>query len=113
MSVWFACKYIHICPGLAVALSMSSNGMTMAGILLKARSQEKNTILNEVQAQFAGFGKILHWASLGFSWVCNGSLPSQIFLPKQGNLGDLESTDANYRPQFSIFAKSSGGPWAG
>ena len=50
---------------------MSSNGMTMAGILLKARSQEKNTILNEVQAQFAGFGKILHWASkffLGLQW---------------------------------------------
>ena len=41
MSVWLECKYIHICPGLAVALSMSSNGMTMAGILLKARSQEK------------------------------------------------------------------------
>jgi hypothetical protein len=73
----------------------------------------KNTILNEVQAQFAGFGKSLHWASLNFSWVCNGSLPSQISSQKSGNLGDLESTDANYRPEFSIFAKSSGGPYAG
>jgi len=41
MSVWFVCMYIHICPGLAVALSMSPDGMTMAGILLKARAQEE------------------------------------------------------------------------
>ena len=50
----------------------------------KRARKKKNTILNEVQAQFAGFGKILlDWASLDFSWVCNGSLPSQISSPKK------------------------------
>jgi len=86
--------------------------MTMAGILLRARSQEKTQSCMRSKPSLPDLAKSCTGISrffLGLQWFF--AFPN--FLPKKGNLGDLESTDANYRPQFSIFAKSSGGPWAG